>query len=104
MIVLALSTLSSSIAPTGSDVVVSDSSFFRRYPSLPSFEEVRRQASLKPSPKESIEVFGDLNLLAKFASKNQLQKASAYILFGAPWDHLCLYRRYTHGVKRAKRL
>lgn len=66
-VVLGPPIISTSIAPTGSNVILSDSSFFKHHSSLPSFEEVRRQARSKPHPKkDNVAIFDDLNLLVKF--------------------------------------
>jgi hypothetical protein len=71
-VVLALPTFTISTSPYESDVIVSDSSFFKRHPSLPSLEEVRHQAASRPGPKERIAVFDNLNLLVKFGSKESV--------------------------------
>ncbi|KAJ8116981.1 hypothetical protein OPT61_g1716 [Boeremia exigua] len=69
----ALPNLSSCIAPTGLDVIISDSSFFKHHSSLPSLEEVRRQALSKPHPKkENVAIFENLNLLVKFGIKESI--------------------------------
>jgi len=109
----------STVFPSGSNVTIHESSFFKQHPSLPSLEEVRSQTSLKSGPKAKIAVFESLNLLVKFGLGESIAEGQCLYtirrVFGAAvpvpevyaWyvdnQETFIFMEFVHGISLEKR-
>lgn len=107
------------IYPSGPNVTIYESSFFKQHPSLPSLEAVRSQASLKSGPKAKIAVFERLNLLVKFGLEESIAEGQCLYtirrVFGTTipvpevyaWyvdnQESFIFMEFVHGISLEKR-